>query len=168
MAVKLGEMAALLGETLDSEGIRQSLMAKELSDLPAESLDFALDCWKRGDKRHLSAYQQDVTRVGVFFPRPAELREIAQLHAAEQAERRRNKATLRQIEEYSQDRQEHPENYVSVADVLGEFFKTKGLEPPAKPVSAYCPHCNGVQLSALRPEDLRALADVMEKQARGA
>jgi hypothetical protein len=156
---------------MDAEGIRQSLMAKELSDLPAESLAFALDAWKRGDKRHLSSYQQDVARIGVFFPKPAELREIAELHAANKRDRDRaeNMRLTRKAEE--RDREAHPERYTTMAAVYADVAhrgRVKLLEAPqpAESKKAYCEHCNGVQLSALRAEDLRALADVLDRRAK--
>lgn len=166
--MKTGELAALLGEPMDSAGIRQSLIAQELSDLPAESLAFALDCWRKGDKRHLSAYQQDVTRIGVFFPKPAELREIAELHAAEKRKRDREEAKRLEDEACARDLREHPENYCSMADVVGDLYVKKGAKRTAldKPRSTTCTHCNGkLSLQGLSPADLRTLADALERQA---
>jgi hypothetical protein len=75
---------------------------------------------------------------------------------------------LRKQQDEARDREAHPKNYVSMGSIVGDFYKRKGMEPaPAKqPAKAFCEHCHGVQLSALRPEDLRALADVLERQAR--
>lgn len=165
--MEIGSLAVLLGESLDSEGVRQSLMAQELADLPAESLAHALDCWKRGDKRHLSTYQQDATRVGVFFPRPAELREIAQLHARETREREREQARQRQQEAEERHRQEHPEEYCSIGDLVGDLYaKQEAKTAPRAPRDKQ--HCDDktVQLSGLSPADLRALADALERQAQ--
>jgi hypothetical protein len=166
--VRIGELAALLGEPMDAAGVRQSLIAQELSDLPAESLAYALDCWKKGDKRHLSAYQQDVARIGVFFPKPAELREIAELHAAEKRKRDREEAKRLEDEAYARDLREHPENYCSMADVAGDLYVKKGAKGTAlnKPQSTICTHCNGkLSLQGLSPADLRVLADALERQA---
>ena len=58
---------------------------------------------------------------------------------------------------------EHPEEYMPARDVWAEFLEKRKLMPkPAIKVPGACPHCNGVQLSAFKPADLRALADVME------
>jgi hypothetical protein len=165
--MEIGSLAVLLGESWDSEGVRQSLMAQELGDLPAESLAHALDCWKRGDKKHLSAYQQDVARIGVFFPKPAELREIAELHAAEKRKRDREEAKRLEDEAYARDLREHPENYCSMADVAGDLYAKKGVKPKAtdKPPATVCTHCNGkLSLQGLSSQDLRALADALDRQ----
>jgi hypothetical protein len=164
----MGELAALLGEPMDSAGIRQSLIARELSDLPAESLAYAMECWKKGDKRHLSTYQQDVTRVGVFFPKPAELREIAELHAAEKRKRDREEANRIRDEEYTRDIREHPEEYCSMADVIGDLHSKKGIKPkaPVGPPTTVCMHCSEkLSPQGLSSQDLRALADALDRQA---
>lgn len=77
---------------------------------------------------------------------------------------------MRQEREETEERnrRENPEDFVSVSAMVGDFFKSKGMEvlPPEKPTRAVCEHCNGVQLSAFRPDDLRALADAMEGKKR--
>jgi hypothetical protein len=74
------------------------------------------------------------------------------------------------LEAEDRHRKEHPEEYSTMADVVAEvarrgkikLLESKKSEEPKRP---YCEHCNGVQLSVLRPQDLRALAGAMEKQA---
>jgi hypothetical protein len=171
----------MMGEPMDSRGVRQSLMARELSDLPQQSLEFAIAAWLRGDKEHLSSYEQDRTRVGVFFPKPAELREIAELHTREQRMARREQARQEREEAERRDREDHPENYVywNPAEALRKLVEKKSfsenplpeiLSPKSAPV--YCPHCKqplpftAEGLAMLRPEDLRAMADVLEQKAK--
>lgn len=78
------------------------------------------------------------------------------------AEARSRREQLDAAEE--QDRREHPENYVSVAELIGEVFKARKLPTQEKqrPHSLLCEHGHGVDLASLRPEDLRALADALE------
>jgi hypothetical protein len=168
----------MLGEPMDSRGLRQSLMAKELSDLPAESLDYALAAWRRGEKGHLSSYEQDRSRIGVFFPKPAELREIAEQHAREQRRLARDQARRDREEAERRDRQEHPENYVhwNPAEALENLGAKKRIDAPEilppKKSPVCCPHCKQALpftaegLGMLRPEDLRALADALERNTR--
>ncbi len=174
----------MMGEPMDSRGVRQSLMARELSDLPQESLEFAITAWLRGEKGHLSSYEQDRARIGVFFPKPAELREIAKLHAREQRMAKREQARQEKAEAERRDREEHPEKYVywNPAEALQQFFKKGNLEnTPAEPEilkpktsPICCPHCRQALpftadgLAMLRPEDLRAIADVLEREERPA
>jgi hypothetical protein len=123
---------------------------------------------------HLTRYSlQDIqTAIGVLSLRIRNEGETAFPdlptldQAVKQGIRDRLNAAARQREEAeARDRQERPGEYVSVNELVGDFFKAKGIEvlPPAKPTSAVCQYCHGVQLSALRPQDLRALADVMER-----
>lgn len=166
----------MMGEPMDSRGVRQSLMARELSDISQESLEFAFAAWLRGDKGHLSSYEQDRARIGVFFPKPAELREIAELHAREQ--RRIQRQQVRQEREAAEqrDREEHPEKYVywNPVEALQQLIAKRDMDtapeilsPKTSPVC--CPHCKrplpftAEGLAMLRPEDLRAMADALER-----
>jgi hypothetical protein len=164
---ELTKLAAMLGEPLDEKGLRLALMADQLSDLSEEAVIFSIKAWGRGDSSHLSAYAADHTRIGVFFPKPAELREIARLYMRaerdKQEERERWEASLAD----SVDRVAHPENYCSMGDVLkdvAERGRVKLLEAAKlqaeKP--AACSACAGRVLSALSAADLRALADLKE------
>jgi hypothetical protein len=169
----------MMGEPMDSRGVRQSLMARELSDLPQQSLEFAITAWLRGDKEHLSSYEQDRTRIGVFFPKPAELREIAELHAREQRMAKREQARQEREEAERRDRADHPENYLywDPAEALQELVEKKGFGESSVPEilspkssTVCCPHCKqplpftAEGLAMLRPEDLRAMADAIERQ----
>lgn len=170
----------MMGEPMDSRGVRQSLMARELSDLPQESLEFAIAAWLRGDKDHLSSYEQDRTRIGVFFPKPAELREVAELHAREQRAARREQARQDREEAERRDREEHPENYVywNPAEALQQLMEKKNIDSTSAgseillPRSSRicCPHCKQALpftaegLALLRPGDLRAIADALERE----
>ena len=121
-ALALTKLAVKMGEPTDRAGDRWTLMAEDLSDLPSESVLYAVEAWSRGESKHLSQYQRDRSRVGVFFPKCAELREIAQLHAREQAG---FAATRRQLAEYAAweaDRTAHPENYVSLAQIVKDVI----------------------------------------------
>lgn len=62
------------------------------------------------------------------------------------------------------DQREHPENYFGLKELLAEFAARRGMTAEPKPIprKGMCEHCNGVQLSALTPADLRALADALE------
>jgi len=86
---------------------------------------------------------------------------VRERHAARTAEAKRMRDDAEE-----RHRKEHPEEYVHVSAIIGNFLKNKGIEviPPAKPKSAFCEHCNGVDLNALRAQDLRALADFIEKR----
>jgi len=71
----------------------------------------------------------------------------------------------RQQEAEAQRRMEHPEDYVPVRDIWAEFMEKRAAAPPSmRRMNASCPHCNGVELKNLKPADLRALAEVIEKQ----
>lgn len=172
----LGRLAAVMGQPMTDQ--RQALMAQGLADLPLESVRYALKAWEQGDKRHLSGYQQDRTRVGVFCPTVAELREIAGIHAAEArrvaADRERNE----RYEAEEADRAAHPEQYGTFAEVAERVFAKRGedlraahkakAEEAAK--QSACPHCGGAllyegALSAITPAEMRLIADVMERKA---
>ena len=126
----LGKLAVVLGEPMTPE--RQALMAEALSDLPAKAVLSAIDAWQRGDKRHLSAYQQDSVRVGVFFPKPAELRELAQLHMRADASTRRANEFLGDLDRWRADAEAHPENYGTVADVFRAYLDKQKVKASAK------------------------------------
>jgi hypothetical protein len=115
-----------MGEPVDSGGIRLRLMGEELADLPADSVEYAITAWRRGDKRHLSNFQQEHVRIGVFFPRPAELREIAELYLREKHQRERERERIEQDERDAQHRREHPDAYVHMGDIVHEFYHKRG------------------------------------------
>jgi len=175
--MELGKLAVLMGEPFEADGVRQAMMAEELSDLPLESLDYAIAMWRRGDKRHLSEFQQGNTRVGVFFPKAAELREIAAPHAAEAHRQARDREQARQLADDERHRREHPERYFNLGELMESVLKRKGMatappEPPQRPAAdaVACPHCGGsveplYRLSGFSAADLRAMADGIEKRA---
>lgn len=78
---------------MDPEGMRQSLMARELCDLPHASLEYAL---------------AELRRTSRFFPKPAEIRELAEPHAREHRrlarEQEEQERLQRSIEEVKAER----------------------------------------------------------------
>lgn len=79
---------------------------------------------------------------------------------------KREQDEKRAAEVEARHRLEHPEEYVHVRDVWAEFIQKRNIAIVSahQPPEPFCEHCNGVQLSALRSVDLRALADVVEKR----
>ena len=103
-------------------------MASTLSDLPTDSVFYAIEAWSRGESKHLSAYQQDRTRIGIFFPKPAELREIAKLHAREEAGLRATQDQLAEWDRWRADKEAHPENYPPLGEALKRVLEAKGRD----------------------------------------
>jgi hypothetical protein len=101
-------------------------MGEELADLPADSVEYAISAWRRGDKRHLSSYQQDHVRIGIFFPRPAELREIADFYLRDKHQRQRDRERLEQDERDARHRRENPDAYVDMGNIVKEFYEKRG------------------------------------------
>ena len=177
IAAHLTKLAVMMAEPMDSGGVRLRLMADELSDLPVESVEYAIKAWRRGDKSHLSSYEQDHARIGTFFPKPAELREIAEFYLREQRRKDRDRERQEQDERDAKHRREHPEEYVSMGDILADVAARKkaALLPEAEPrpiLGAKCAQCGAPQsippmsalgLAALSPADLRLMADVVER-----
>jgi hypothetical protein len=127
----------MMGEPMDSGGVRFRLMAEELSDLPQDSVKHAITTWLRGDTSHLSNYQQDHARIGVFFPKTGELREIAAFHLREHRQRDRDRNLVEQLERDSRHRREHPEEYFNLADLVRDVAVRTGrldMLPPDQPV----------------------------------
>jgi hypothetical protein len=175
----LAALAALMAEPLDEEGMRLTLMATELADLPQKSLRFALNAWRRGDKSHLSEFERRNSKIGTFFPKAAELRQIAAPHAAEMCRRERNREFQRQAEAEEKHLKEHPELYTPVADIFRECLEKRGMKIPVAeipqpkkdpkrvlemPKAAQQPSYDG--LAQLSPEDLRLLADAHERNRK--
>ena len=102
-------------------------MADALSDLPADSINHAVTIWQRGDKRHLSSFQQDHTRVGVFFPKPAEIREIAEFYLREKRQRERDRERIEKDERDEQHRKEHPDEYENMSVIIKQFYEKRGM-----------------------------------------
>src|SRR5258708_271369 len=123
IVVELGKLAATIGEPMDAEGNRLRLMAQDLCDLSQESLQHALTVWRKGDKRHLTEAQQETSRLGVFFPRPVELREIANWYSAAKWRAAHAREELEKLQAAERHRLEHPEDYVSVASVFESVLK---------------------------------------------
>jgi hypothetical protein len=101
-------------------------MAEDLADLPIESVQHAITAWCRGDTSHLTSYQQDHTRIGVFFPKPAELRAIAEYFLREKRARERDRERMEQYEREEQHRKDHPEQYEDMAAIVKEFYEKRG------------------------------------------
>jgi hypothetical protein len=120
IVVELGKLAITLGEPMTAD--RQELTARALCDLPREALEAAFATWLRGDKSHLSPYEAEHTRVGVFFPKPAELREIANAFLAEKQSRDREQRAIQEAREWERDRKLHPDRYVAVRDIFAAFL----------------------------------------------
>jgi hypothetical protein len=129
----LEELAIMLGEPM---GVRLRLMAEELSDLSPDSVEHAVKMWGRGDKSHLKSQLRDDTRIGIVFPAPAELREIAMFYLAQQ----REEEGLRELDE-TRISEQRPELYRSLQ----------------------CPRC-GEPMTSLSPMELRFMADVVERR----
>jgi len=150
---------------------RQLAMAQALCHLPRESLGVAFKAWLRGDKSHLSEYEAAHTRVGVFFPKPAELIAIAEIHAAQQRHYRASQEVIEGHRRMERDRELHPERYVHMRDILAEFIEKQGTKIPKAPQGVTCPHCNSAlpdrngAVSNLKPAELRLLADAIERRA---
>lgn len=168
----LSKLSVMMGEPQDESGIRLRLMAESLCGLPLEAVEAAIDAWGRGDSSHLSAYQSDRTRVGIFFPKVAEIREIAQLYVRREREKEEVRTREEEVERESRHRAEHPEDYISMADILRDVHargRAKLLESGARPLEKppVCASCAGRVLAAFSPADLRALADLREEQLKG-
>jgi hypothetical protein len=152
-------------------------MAEELGDLSADSINFALTAWKRGDASGLTSYQQDHARIGTFFPKPAELRTLAKVFLRKKRMADEQRAREEEYEAMEKRRRDHPEEYVSVRSIVVEVAEKKKLDIVQKAAAPKpAPKCTGcgapIQLRSLTatgfammtPADLRALADVRERQ----
>lgn len=126
IAAHLMKLALMMGEPMDKDGARLRLMAEDLADLPADSVRHAITAWRRGDTRHLSSYLQDHTRIGVFFPKPAELREIAGFYLREKRQRESDRERIEQDERDALHRKEHPDEYVHMGDIVKELYLKQG------------------------------------------
>ena len=139
IAVELGKVAAILGEPMNAD--RQELLTEELSDLPVEALQYATRQWLRGDRSHLSSFEQESTRVGVFFPKPAELRAIADVFLRKQRAERRAQERRESEERDRRHREENPEEYVATTELQSKIDKmnarlgltAKVIEMPTRP-----------------------------------
>jgi hypothetical protein len=126
IAAHLMKLALMMGEPMDKDGARLRLMAEELADLPADSVEHAIAVWRRGDTSHLSSYQQDHTRIGVFFPKPAEVREIAGFYLRDKRQKERDRERIEQDERDAQHRRENPDAYVDMSNIVREFYEKRG------------------------------------------
>jgi hypothetical protein len=163
IVVELGKLAMLLGEPINPD--RQQLLTEELSDLPVEALLYAIDRWKKGDRSHLSEYEQQSTRVGVFFPKPAELRDIAKPFMRDLATQQLARETREAREREARMRAEHPEQYEPSPDVqaaldaLNKKFEMKRVVPiAARREYVELPKEEVLRMTA---EDLEALAKAL-------
>ena len=127
----LAKLALMMGEPMDKEGARLRLMADDLADLPVDSVQHAIMAWRRGDTFHLSAYEQEHTRIGVFFPKPAELREIAEFYLRQQHQKDRDRKRIEQDERDERHRRENPDEYVPMADIVREHYLKRGMREAA-------------------------------------
>jgi hypothetical protein len=117
-------------------------MAEALSDLPAAAVEHAVTMWSRGDKSHLKAHLREDASVGIFFPRPAQLRQIAEHYLSEQRElARQRKVAEEQESDLAVLMQERPQHFPSLQ----------------------CPRCRE-PLTELSPRDMRFMADVIERR----
>jgi hypothetical protein len=138
----LTKLAVMLGESMDEKGLRLRLMAEELSDLPAEATEHAVRMWSRGDKSHLKGQLRDDASVGIFFPKPAQLRQIAEHYLT----RQQCLANQRAQEE---DRKRWLSGWVQ--------------EQPEELRPLQCARC-GEPLTSFSPTELRHMADVVERR----
>ena len=83
-------------------------MAEELVDLPADSLQHAITAWSRGDVSGLSSYQQEHSRVGTFYPKPAELRTLARVFLRKKRMEDEQRVREEEYEAMEQRRRNHP------------------------------------------------------------
>jgi hypothetical protein len=138
------------------------MMSVELSDLPADSVLAAMDAWIRGDDSHLSQYEQERVRVGVFIPRPAELRDIVRYHRLRERERREQLEREERDAAEARDRMAHPENYCTLEGIFKEVEERKRLRLLEKPASSnkvpLCQTKNGKVFCEMSPTD-RELAE---------
>jgi hypothetical protein len=142
IVAKLGNLALMLAEPMDPQGMRLTLMADNLGDLPTAAVEYAIDMWGRGDKSHLRGDLRDDVRIGVFFPKPCELREIANFYLREQRElaRQRDEAEERKRQEANLLRERRKER--------PDLFRPRPLP---------CPRC-GEAITALELRELGQLA----------
>jgi hypothetical protein len=138
----LTRLALMLGEPLDGQGVRVRLMAESLADLPADAVEHAVRMWERGDKSHLKGQLRDDPSVGIFFPKPAQLRQIAEHYLAQQQR-------LANEREQADDRKRWLSGWVQE--------QSEELRP------LQCLRC-GEPLTSFSPADLRLLADVVERR----
>ena len=153
--------------------MRLRLMAEELSDLPMAAIDHAVMMWRRGDTKHLSSYQQESVRIGVFFPKPAELRDIAQFFLRKQRQEQRQRELDDEYAAQERHRTENPEQYMSVASIVAEVAEKKKLDlvqAATAKAALKCSNCGVAlpvqkpSLATLTPAELRLMADTREKQ----
>jgi hypothetical protein len=130
-----------------------------------EALLYAIDRWKKGDRSHLSEYEQQSTRVGVFFPKPAELRDIAKPFMRDLATQQLARETREAREREARMRAEHPEQYEPSPDVqaaldaLNKKFEMKRVVPiAARREYVELPKEEVLRMTA---EDLEALAKAL-------
>ena len=164
IAVELAKLAVLLREPLNPD--QQQLLTQELSDLPMEALLYAIDKWKRGDRSHLSEFEQASTRVGVFFPRPAELRQIANVYLRGQRIREEEERFKREREAERRHFEEHPEEYVPTAELEAKMETLNarigvlpGVDEKAQKIAVTLE-----ALMQLEPAKIRELADLVESR----
>ena len=134
----LGELALTLRDPI--EPIQQALMAEQLCDLPMEALQFATDRWLKGDTSHLSDFQAESARVGVFMPRASELRVIAVKHLREKRAERRERDRREALEAERRHFREHPEEYepsdvvqAKITEMNQRLSFNRIIEMPTKP-----------------------------------
>ena len=121
VVVEIGKLMVLMGEPANE--MRQRLMADELKDMPKSSLEYALRAWKRGDNDHLPDFLQGNTRIGVFFPKPAELRQIAEYHIGR--ERQLRNRSLEEQTAYLEDVKANPDKYFGIGELVTDLAKRK-------------------------------------------
>lgn len=80
------------------------------------------------------------------------------------ADRERREREAEEAE--ARDRREHPEKYFSVDEMISDFLKSKNIEilPPQKQPVSFTSEVMTAVLELFSAADLRALADIREKQ----
>lgn len=187
LIIRLGELAASLGCDLDQDGQTIAQRAADLNDLPHAALEYAIDAWRRGERKYLTPEVLGDLRIipGIFFPRAAELRIIAEGWLADQQKAQREEQRLAALRKTQREREEwqaqmraeeqwdaeHPEEAAerkaayerSIAELnrrhgMGKITPIDRDSNPASTV-ALSPD----QAVKMGPEGLRLLADAIER-----
>lgn len=112
------KLAMTLGASFEPSGVAQAQLTTDLSGLPRAALEYAVIAWRKGDKRLMSqAWIDNTPGFGKFMPKAVELRDLALAWLREQSAQNEAERATREIREWERDRDLHPENYVSTAEM---------------------------------------------------
>jgi hypothetical protein len=147
--------------------------------LSPEALKVACDLWAAGDVSHLPEHMQDRTRIGVYFPKTAELRVVAEHWMASREKQARDR-------EKGWTREAHDAAVAAAERRVAEELKRGADRPRAErgdlavaiervkhavstaPVIRTHAELSSETVVRMSPNDLRALAAAIEAAQRRA